>query len=525
IGAGDDFNEQFKFWAIPNQSWGGLVFNSGSGGTIQYCNIRNAVTGIACYNTLPIIQHNSIFDNSTGISLYNIGTSSNEISYNLIQDNSSKGVYLSSASPKLYSNTITNNGQYGVYCYYNSSPYLYDNIISGHTGSGLYCTSYSSAKLVPWNASGCCWGHGDNNISNNSGRGINASYWSNLYLGSSPYGGFNSICDNTGYELSAMYSCNIMAEINWWGTSPEFYTYQSTFDNLPYLSNPPNGIQKAGVTENGETSYQSINNGIDRNLEKAYMLQLEGKFDEAIAAYSNFINTKPSDPEAAYALVRIEECHRLSNKEGFLNYLNKDVKSLAAINNYLAVVLLELESQYFVKDEKYKEAIDNFQKINKEYNLNSYVDKYSIFNTGYIYLKFLNDVDNAVKSFEELTNKYPEDDLVGEFKYLLRGVNPNMPKNSSLSTAILPSEFEVTQNYPNPFNPTTKISYQLPVDAPVTLKVYDLLGREVATLINEERQAGTHEVEVDANNPSSGVYLYKITMNDFAKTMKMIVIK
>ncbi|NWF89769.1 MAG: T9SS type A sorting domain-containing protein [Ignavibacteriaceae bacterium] len=260
-------------------------------------------------------------------------------------------------------------------------------------------------------------------------------------------------------------------------------------------------------------------------MEKAYSLQLEGKFDEAIAAYSNFVNTKPSDPRAAYSLVRLEECYRLSNRDGFLNYLNKDVKSFAVSNKELAVVFLELESQYLVGEEKYKEAIENFQRIQKDYNLNSYIDKFSIFNAGYIYLKFLNDVENAVKSFQELAAKYPDDDLVTESKYLMSGENLNMQKNSNSSGAILLSEFGLDQNYPNPFNPTTSISYQLPTDALVTLKVYDLLGREVATLVNEEKQAGKYELQFNANNLSSGVYLYKISMNNFVKTLKMIVVK
>lgn len=85
--------------------------------------------------------------------------------------------------------------------------------------------------------------------------------------------------------------------------------------------------------------------------------------------------------------------------------------------------------------------------------------------------------------------------------------------------------FNLFANYPNPFNPTTKISHQLPVDAHVTLKVYDLLGREVGTLVNEEKQAGKYEVEFDASRLSSSLYLYRISINDFVKTMKMIVVK
>ncbi|NWF89770.1 MAG: right-handed parallel beta-helix repeat-containing protein, partial [Ignavibacteriaceae bacterium] len=223
---GSGLSYELTFWGASGQSWGGLVFNSGSSGSIKYGNIQNAVTGITCYSSLPDIKNSSFLSNSTGLAFYNVGTPAIAISDNRIEYNTNRGVYLSYSSLKIYNNTISNNGYHGIYCYY-SSPYLYDNVINGHSGSGLNFTSYSSARLVPWNASGCCWGHGDNNINNNSGRGINASYWSNLYLGSSPYGGFNSIYNNTGYELSAMYNCNIMAEINFWGSpfnSNEFYT-------------------------------------------------------------------------------------------------------------------------------------------------------------------------------------------------------------------------------------------------------------------------------------------------------------
>ena len=89
----------------------------------------------------------------------------------------------------------------------------------------------------------------------------------------------------------------------------------------------------------------------------------------------------------------------------------------------------------------------------------------------------------------------------------------------------VPETFHLYQNYPNPFNPTTKISYQLPTTAQVTLKVYDLLGRELTTLVKEEKEAGTHEVEFDASSLSSGIYLYWITIKDFVKTMKLMVVK
>jgi hypothetical protein len=81
------------------------------------------------------------------------------------------------------------------------------------------------------------------------------------------------------------------------------------------------------------------------------------------------------------------------------------------------------------------------------------------------------------------------------------------------------------QNYPNPFNPTTVISYQLPVSSEVRLDVFDLLGRKVATLVNERQSTGTYEVTFDASHLASGVYLYRLQAGDFSVSKKLFLIK
>ncbi|HAP35953.1 MAG TPA: peptidase S8, partial [Bacteroidetes bacterium] len=81
------------------------------------------------------------------------------------------------------------------------------------------------------------------------------------------------------------------------------------------------------------------------------------------------------------------------------------------------------------------------------------------------------------------------------------------------------------QNYPNPFNPTTKISFSLKHSGLSTLKVYDLLGREIASLVNEYLTAGNYTIEWSGSNLSSGVYFYQIRSGDFVATKKMILQK
>jgi hypothetical protein len=95
---------------------------------------------------------------------------------------------------------------------------------------------------------------------------------------------------------------------------------------------------------------------------------------------------------------------------------------------------------------------------------------------------------------------------------------------------IYPEDLKLFQNYPNPFNPSTKIKFSVPTIASdfsskTTLKVYDILGEEVATLVNEQILTGNYEVRFDATNLSSGIYLYKIQAGDYTDVKKMILMK
>ena len=100
------------------------------------------------------------------------------------------------------------------------------------------------------------------------------------------------------------------------------------------------------------------------------------------------------------------------------------------------------------------------------------------------------------------------------------------------SDVELPETFALHQNYPNPFNPGTVIRYQLPVDGLVVLKVYNLLGQEVATLVNQQQSAGYHEVFFEGRALTSGIYFYRLSVvplagqqNSFVQTKKMALVK
>ena len=89
----------------------------------------------------------------------------------------------------------------------------------------------------------------------------------------------------------------------------------------------------------------------------------------------------------------------------------------------------------------------------------------------------------------------------------------------------IPSDYSLSQNYPNPFNPSTKFSYQIPKSGQVTLKVFNTLGKEVATLVNGERSAGRYIVDFNGQGLSSGIYFYTIQSGSFFETRKMMLLK
>jgi len=103
--------------------------------------------------------------------------------------------------------------------------------------------------------------------------------------------------------------------------------------------------------------------------------------------------------------------------------------------------------------------------------------------------------------------------------------SPRETPNSVNNQILIPSEYSLTQNYPNPFNPSTTIKYGIPERKLVELKVYDILGREVITLVNEELDAGYYQVNFNAAHLSSGVYLYQLKTGGFIETKKMLLIR
>jgi hypothetical protein len=137
-----------------------------------------------------------------------------------------------------------------------------------------------------------------------------------------------------------------------------------------------------------------------------------------------------------------------------------------------------------------------------------------------------NGTTNEIKNYSFDDNNLQS----GQYNYRLKQIDFNGNyQYFNLSSEVIvgvPEKFELSQNYPNPFNPVTKINYSLPIDGKVSLKIFDVSGREVASIFNNEVQnAGYYTVTFNAGNLSSGVYFYRLISGNFSQTKKLILLK
>jgi hypothetical protein len=153
---------------------------------------------------------------------------------------------------------------------------------------------------------------------------------------------------------------------------------------------------------------------------------------------------------------------------------------------------------------------------------------YTSSNNGVNWISRNQGLPNVINSYSLIikdNNIFLGTDVMGVWKRLKSDLIPV----ENISSEI-PKEFVLYQNYPNPFNPTTKIKFQIPSDVKremsnVRLIIFDITGREIITLVNEQLNPGTYEATFDGSNLPSGIYFYRLTAGDFTSTKKLILLK
>ncbi len=160
----------------------------------------------------------------------------------------------------------------------------------------------------------------------------------------------------------------------------------------------------------------------------------------------------------------------------------------------------------------------------------------SVGNLANTYWEKIGFVNGQGTTTEPQTYSFSDNDLdAGNYQYRLKQMdfNGSFEYSNIIDVEIIsPNKFSLEQNYPNPFNPSTTIHYTIPdvtlsgvEGSLVQLKVYDVLGNEIATLVNEEKPAGNYEIDFNASKLSSGVYFYTLKVGSFVETKKMILLQ
>jgi hypothetical protein len=204
-----------------------------------------------------------------------------------------------------------------------------------------------------------------------------------------------------------------------------------------------------------------------------------------------------------------------SNSYPYIDYLGVYIQVKdESIRRYISNVNNDSSGTNYV----YNYPPSNWTLFSNAYNNNAAVNLDSLKGKAVrIIFEFYSDADSTMGSGPQIDN------------VVIYSSVPVSVKENNLTK--LSSRFKLEQNYPNPFNPSTTIKYSIPVGAnsnsPVQLKIYDILGNEIATLVNETKQSGNYEVKFDAGKYglSSGIYFYQLKAGNFVQTKKLILLK
>ena len=298
----------------------------------------------------------------------------------------------------------------------------------------------------------------------------------------------------------------------------------NTKTSAPYLLNKctDNFYQGGGLEKVGETELTGISYGRSGVVEKNNIEFLFNIGDVQVDGQSiKFIERVDTLP-----VTSIEELNTVARTEQF----SLSPQSELIFSNYYYVVnkamassLLSDQFNVTFKCELVNSAtnivvgtFDNvtYDKNNvSKYDNPSYLVDCSGIESGNYYLRLFTSVNEDVNLF---VSDIQRDDVVLEKSNLLV---------RNFKGEGIPTVYDLAQNFPNPFNPSTTIRYQIPQDGIVTLKIYDILGSEVATLVNEQKAAGKYEINFNASNFASGVYIYKIQAGSFNSSKKLMLLK
>ena len=488
----------------------GIRLNSGSSANISNAIVKNAANGIYIDEAYANISNSTFIDCYCGLYIYRTNSSSSQ--------------------PEITNCTIYNSNYdenldkgCGIYCIY-SSPIILNTEIYNYK-TGVYTINNSSPLLGHYTS------NGNNNFHNNYNN-LYAEGSSNPFLGTTSYGGYNTLRYYTNYSIVVATNCNINAENNYWGSTSSSTIANGlsigtgcSVDYEPYLYWNPNGnivLPPAQLSANQISSTTSENIG----LSSVNDLILRNKLEEALALCNGTIAESKETSNTLYAidlLWQIERKMKLQKGKSNIDLfaqLRTDSKNelVAGYTQIIAAVSQKLD------------RIASLDNVLSNYGSSDIIEKRVLYSKFLFYLNEEQKREKAEEMYNLLKGKYP-DAPITEIAFFdlyrgstLKGQNSLSKKSDTVLDEKI-TDFALFANYPNPFNPTTQISYQIPEDGFVNLVVYNSLGQIVSTLVKEHQTSGKYSVQLNASNLPSGVYFYKIESGSFTKVSKMLLLR
>jgi hypothetical protein len=256
------------------------------------------------------------------------------------------------------------------------------------------------------------------------------------------------------------------------------------------------------------------------NPSQGMVLEDQGKIIDAVNFNKELIANGKFEKIALSQLARIKNQY---NRNGIAEYFD----SLSGNQKYYPIVN-KLAGDAFLRNDQFENAINAYNNVIRT-DSSGEEGISARFEELYAYLIIKKDIStayNILNNIKGINSRSPEVlRRIKNAEHLIDGSNKTMNKNAKLVSVSAPKSYELSQNFPNPFNPSTTIRYQIPKPGLVTLKVYDILGREVATLINENKIEGSYDFSFNASRFASGVYIYQLRAGNFVSSKKMILIK
>lgn len=513
-------------------TWGGIQFNNGSSGTLDYCDISNASYGIRFLSgSSGSISNSTISGNQYGIY---ISSASPQITNNILQINNSYGIYAYNSSPSIVGNTLTRNG-HGIALWTNCNPLMVDNTITSSTYYGLACYGSSSPAAFTGLNTG-----GYNTIEDNGTDEVIITGSSDPDFGNWKYDGNNEFVDAAGYIINNSTGNTIDAERNWWGSTsgPDHAQLFGSINYARYHTSPLPKIISHPFAEVDTTSKKYfIFKNVD--LKKAYEKYYEENYVEAALALKKFLIENPNHSHSkifCLDLVKILE-RFLPAKE-----IVREIEQLIDLN-FAHETTAELNlstASYYERMGDFKKALDIISNLNHKIISKELSNRIRIIE-GHLMIAGKLNSENGKQVLEILIANMDKTSYLYEIANLelnekFEPSQPNYSDYLNFPQMEKDSAHVSLINYPNPFNPTTTINYTLLDDCNVELIIYDIIGRKVNWFIYEVQTTGIHKIVWDGTNReranvSSGIYFYKLitrALNDgktFTHSAKMMLVK